>query len=223
MKINITPQRELIDEITAIAPLATFASLVYRSKTDDSVARYSIILGANYIKLIESSILELELTGEADLWELAREKQIDFDLLIEAKNEILDSLKESRQAKIDGVYHSRFTKPGLYAPIGSGLSINKNDLSLQLYGLRQGKKVLIPGKPDTRKRRPLTIAKDILRKRLPIGRFREFALDLGQCYHCRMKGKTLTLSNVAADDLARIYQEHKEKAKISIGKVKVST
>lgn len=160
---------------------ATFASFTYTSKTDGSTARYTLILGAKYLTLLEKSKLELELLMPT----------LDAEMSI-AADAVMASLNKSIEAHKAGTQSDDYTKKGQYTAIGSGLNLN-TDNTLQMFGLLHSKVVLVPGVKKEVKSSPLTIAKNKIRKMLPISKFREFALDLGNLHNAKVNGDTLVL------------------------------
>jgi hypothetical protein len=102
-------------------------------------------------------------------------------------------LEKSIEANSNGEQSADYTKAGQYIPLGAGLNLNSQDNTLQLFGLIQSKVVLQPGEYKPVKSSPLTIAKNLIRKKLSIGKFREFALDVGNIHGARIDGETLIL------------------------------
>lgn len=158
-----------------------FVSFLYTSKTDGSTARYTLILGASYLNLLERSKLELELSMSTIAPELRK-----------AADDVLESINKSIAAHKAGTQSDDYTKKGQYTQIEGGLNIN-TDNTFQMFGLLHSKVVLVPGTPKKTKSSPHTIAKNIIRKMLPISKFREFALDLGHIRTVRMDGQTLVI------------------------------
>ncbi len=193
--------KELIENLKAVAGKAQFASFVYKTKEKvnaagkvvdgGEIARYTLILGAQYQRLLEKSLLDLELL---DIPEVAKEYPgFSLDLFYQAKAAVKESLEKSLTAHKEGTQNADYTKRGLYEPLGGGLNLNKNDLTLQMFGLLQSKIVLSEGIKKTVNSAPLTIAKNIIRARLPIGKFREFALDVGNIKTVKMNGNVLEI------------------------------
>ena len=169
-----------IVEILSNLTNTTFASFTYRSKTDNSLARYTVILGAKYSNLLEKSKLELELS-------LAN---LDASL-IPAANQVMLSINKSITAHAAGSQSDDYTKKGQYTSIGNGVNINNTDASIQVFGLIHSKVVLEEGIKKIVNSSPLTIAKNKVRKMLPISKFREFAFDLGNIQTVKVNGDTL--------------------------------
>jgi hypothetical protein len=164
-----------------------FASFTYLSKTDNSIARYTVILGSKYINLLEKSItaLEILINGVTD------RTTLEF----QAMTEVMASLQKSLTAHKAGTQSEDYTKKGQYTPIHNGLNVNTTDNSLQLFGLLQSKVVLKAGDPRKPvKSKPLTVAKNKVRKELPISKFREFALDCSNVESARINGEVLEIT-----------------------------
>ena len=161
-----------------------FASFTYKSKSDNSIARYTLNLGFKYISLLEKSIQELQ--TKMDLKEFSNESLL-------AANEVMNSLQKSLEAHKNGTQSDDYTRKGLMTPLGNGVSINQDD-SIQIFGLVQSKKIISEGTPKKEvKSKPITILKNQIKKDLPISKFREFALDKGAMQVMRINGDTIEI------------------------------
>lgn len=165
-----------------------FASLLYRSKSDQSLARYTVNLGFKYSNLLEKSLHMLD--------DKMKNGEFKDELDKQAANEVFESLKKSLTAIQNGEQNEDYTKKGQYTSLGNGLSIHDspvdNKCSLQLFGLLQSKVVLEKGiEKKSVKSKPITIAKNKIKESLPISKFREFALDLGNVQVVKVDGQTL--------------------------------
>lgn len=171
----------LVSSIQFIAALGgikgcRFASLTYTAKESGEVARHNVLLGFNYQTSVENSLIELE---------MMRPALTGVDAI--AADELLTSFQKTLNGTQDG-----YTKSNCYADTAiKGLKVNTNDDSLQLFGLTQSKVVLVPGTFKTVNSAPKTIAKNKLRKQLPVGKFREYAIDSGAIHGARMNGETI--------------------------------
>ena len=175
----------IIDKIAASAGLARFASFVYTSMSTGEVARYTLQLGFNYRNCLEKSRLALEIEAPA---------LTGIDA--QAAAELLASIDASLAGTQTGytkaeTYVDALDASGKAVP---GVKRNVNDNSLQIFGLLHAKVQIAPPTVERKevKSRPLTIAKNKLRKDLPIGKFREFALE--NLSTARINGETLELS-----------------------------
>lgn len=157
-----------------------FASLRYTSKQSNETADYQILLGFSYHELVRRSVRIL--MTKIQLYEGTQK---------EAALELLASFKKTLEAHEKGEQNPDYTKKDLYIPLISGLNISKNDESLQLFGLCIKKTVIEPGVWKQVKSSPIVIEKNAIRKELPIGRFREFALDSGVIDKATIQGKTI--------------------------------
>jgi hypothetical protein len=173
---------KILEKIAAQAGLARFASFTYVSKSTGEVAKYTIQLGFNYRNLLQRSIDQLEV-----------DRQIMPDPQRQAADEILKSL----QSSLDGT-QNKYTKKDIYDTFKDasgktihGIKINKNDNSLKIFGLISNKSQITPPTIERKSRQssPLVIEKEKITKTLPVGRFREFALD--NLLVARLDGETL--------------------------------
>jgi hypothetical protein len=147
-----------------------FASLTYRTKATDELARYTLLLGAS---------VENAYAGDLQKVEDALPTLTD-SLDVQAATEIINSLRQSLDKGIGN--NDAYTLQGVYASTGiPGVFINTNDNALHLRNVFvQSKVVLQEGKPRKPvNSKPLTIAKDKLKKMLGLrsNKLRQFALD----------------------------------------------
>jgi len=175
--------------VNLIAELQTcqFVGFDYRAKKDGELARRVIIIGADYHELVKRSITELVLLVDEN-------RETWNEVQKQASVELLASFNKTLEAHSRGEQNEDYTKRGQYIPIRNGLSINSTDWTVQLFGLEHSKVVLQEGVYPVVNSRPLTIAKKKLRKLLPVGRFKEFALDESQIHRVAISGNVLNLS-----------------------------
>jgi hypothetical protein len=165
-----------------------FASLTYTSKGTGETARYTLQLGFSYVKALERSLVDLECL---DIIALGETKKFSPELMAQAASEVRASLEKSIDAHSKGQQNADYTKKGQYVPLFMGLNLNKSDGSFQLFGLVQNKVSLVPGVKKFVKSADLTLAKDLIRRELTLGKFREFALDEGTIHKARLNGATV--------------------------------
>jgi hypothetical protein len=169
---------------------AEFASITYRAKRNGELARHTIILGARYDKQVTASVDQLmtsialgtavdvaklsdRLDGLVADGRLMGDKPSDLDALVaEAAKAVLVSLTKTAKGEQDG-----YTKVDTYTTVAKGVTLHKADGSLELHGLRHAKVVLEAGDPETGRTRALTVAKNMVRATLPVGRYRTFSLE----------------------------------------------
>jgi len=175
---------KILEAIAAQAGLAKFASFTYTTKTTGETARYTLQLGFSYRNLLQKSLLQLE---------------IDSQIMTGIEKEAADELIKTFKSSLEGT-QSKYTKKDIYKPyrdfcgnVVQGLKVNENDGSLKVYGLVRSKVQMAP--PTKVKKpvesSPLTIAKNRLRRNLPVGHFCEF--DLGQLSIAKIDGETLVI------------------------------
>lgn len=170
-----------------------FASLTYLSKTDGSLARYTVNLGFSYHNAVTKSVTELEI--------LIAEKAAQWsELTKQAANEVMESLKKTLAAHAEGKQNDDYTKKDQYIPIGNGMNLNTTDNTIQLFGLLHSKVVLVEGTRKEVKSKPLTIEKNKIRRELSVSKFREFALDVENVAGVKVNGGTIEL--VLAESIA---------------------
>lgn len=167
----------LLDQLNAIVGQARYISFTYTDKKHGETSRRVMIIGASYKRLVEDSLLALQLD---------RRSMTGIEAI--AADEMIASFK----ATLDGTQEG-YTKQGLYVKVANGVQLNLNDGTLELAGLEQSKVVLQEGVYKTVNSAPKTLAKAKLRKGLPIGRYKTLCLDTGQFKSAKLNGETIEL------------------------------
>lgn len=170
--------------LATIRPSATFLSIKgYKSATSGEVADHTICFHMSYGSALERSIALLSEVVPAD------------DLEAQAKSELLASYQKSldkvttEPLEVVGDHYDRVLDAE-GAPI-KGIKIHKESGALHLFGLAHRKVVHTKGTFKEVKSRPLTIAKDRLRKSLPVEKFRQFIIAPGSFEEMRVENLSL--------------------------------
>lgn len=166
-------QQKFVAELSKLRPSATFLSIMgYRNEYSE-VADYSLIFHMSYENALRRSLQALEsVVPSSDMESVAKEE------LIAGFQKSLDKMAETPIEELDDNYTRFFDSDGKHI---KGVKLHTATATLHLYGLVNHKRILIPGnysKGDNR--RPLTIAKDKLRKLCPVSKFRQFRLTPDQ-------------------------------------------
>ena len=165
-----------------------FASLVYRAKSSGELARHTILIGFSYHNSVVESLKQV--------------KQMVFDagsIEAQAQAELIASYEKTLAAHEVGKQNADYTKKDVYEDVSldgelvSGIRYNTTDGTFKLFGLSVGKTVLENGVFKEVKSRPLTIAKDKLTRQLPVGKFREYAIEETALAAAKMNGETLEM------------------------------
>lgn len=172
---------ELTEKLTAMAKRARFVSLTYRSKSSGELARHTLIIGADYKRVNEDTLLELEL----QLPELSGVPKIACEELIASVQNTL-----SNMAKGLGE-NDNYTKKGMYIPICTGLKLLETDNTVEIQGLAHSKVVLEEGVYKAVKSSEKTIAKGKLRAQTRLGKLRTFAVDLNVLETAKIDGEEI--------------------------------
>ena len=175
-------QKTLVESTLAeIAKLGgcRFVSLTYRAKESGEVARHNLTLGLNAGNLYRKSKQILDkLPAES---EAAKQ----------AKKELSDSLSESLSKGIGN--NSNYTLQGVRQNLFKGIWFHAETGELFLNGFSRNKIVLKQGIYKTVKSSEKTLAKNELRRHLPINRLRTFKIDCNNLNSIRVNGKELVL------------------------------
>ena len=156
---------------------ARFASLLYRSKESGELARYTILLNAKYDRCLRADVAKLEsmlptLTG--------LDKQAAEELL------------KSKLASLNGT-QTGYTKKGYFQAQGNGNVQVSVKRVVYIRGFRVAKEVIEKGTYPKVNSRPLTIAKDKIRKQLKPDRCRDWIVSEETFKLARHEGRTLVI------------------------------
>jgi hypothetical protein len=161
--------QQFIKTLSKLRPSSTFLTLKGYSNEHGEVADYSIVFHISYRSALERSILMLEsLVPENDL-----EAQAKNELLLSYNNSLNKIEDFSIEEMEDNTYSHFKDENGNYI---KGIKLHNTTDILHLYGLVANKRILIPGDYKEVKSRPLTLAKNKLKKNLPVNRFRQFKI-----------------------------------------------
>jgi len=177
--------KSLLNKIAlCVAHGCRFASFVYTAKGTGEKARHTILLGVSYENAVRKSLREL---AKADVESIAGEWA---DI---AKGELMASFWKTLEAIAAKDQSADYTKRGQYALTSvMGVKENTKDGTLQLFGATIKKDVIAPGTYKTVKSAPKTIAKSKIKKTLPVGKWREFAVE--NLHTVRANGQTMEFS-----------------------------
>jgi hypothetical protein len=189
--INVS---ELSERLHGMISGAKFVGLTYRAKGTGELARHTLILNSSYRNLLVNSIEKLSALDKVDFELIQKDCGVDFATMEIARLEVLASLQKSLTAFDAGEQSEDYTKRGQYAAIAPNLKMNLNDNTFEVSGLSHSKVVLETGEYKEVKSKPVTIAKNSIRKWLPISKFRTFAVDVESFASMRMNGETLELA-----------------------------
>jgi hypothetical protein len=187
MNQTLTTVDGLAVQMEAIAGKARFASFDYTAKESGERARHTVILSADYINCLERSALELSLIGIASF---AAENKLPVAAVAAAHAELTESIQESIREQKAGRQNSAYTKKGMYKPLCNGIH-SFVDGTLEIKGISQSKVVQVPGVFKPVNSSPKTLAKNALRRALPLGKFRTFCLDIGNMHTVKLNGETI--------------------------------
>lgn len=157
-----------------------FASLVYTNGQGET-SRYTILIGFSYRNAVEKSLAIV--TEQAEKMQAGSIEYI-------AANELVSSFQDTLNGE-----QKAYTKEDTYQATNiQGVKLNTVDNSLKLQGLVVSKTVLIEGEPHKPvKSSEKTIAKNKLRKNLPVSNLREFTLSPDALAKMTLNGDTLTI------------------------------
>lgn len=168
-----------------------------KKATEKSVTGVSFVSIRNYAN--KSGEVSNNLLNVGASYENAKKKDIEFlqklnlhehnfksslALIDEARKELIASLIKPDENRSQGQVNT-------YTNIVKGIKVHNETGVLYVYGYRERKEVLAKGEYKEVKSKPLTIAKNELKKLMRTGKFTQYALEIGN--EVRANGETLEL------------------------------
>jgi hypothetical protein len=175
LKVILTLKSATNKSVTGVS----FVSIRNYTNKFGEVSNNLINVGANYEKAKQKDITFLENINFSDY-----EFKSDLSLLDEARKVLIASFIKPDENRSNGQINA-------YTHIVSGVKVHNETGVLYIYGHRENKQILTNGEYPIVKSKPLTIAKDELRKLLRTGKFTQYALEIGN--EVRANGETLEL------------------------------
>jgi len=203
--------------VIASSPSARFAGFTYRAKESGELARRTIILNADYGKLVSDSVTQIAAAAGSDFAsDIATTKAMQANVKAfavgskerkaanaalnvmqaaigaerAAAAELYISLADTQLAHAQGEQNAAYTKAGVYEDVRAGIKRHLVDGTYEVAGLAHSKVVLEAGTHKA----PVSdkaIAKAALRRSLPIGKWRTFCLEAACLEGIRANGDTL--------------------------------
>lgn len=161
----------------------SFVSVKNYTNSKGEVSNNLINIGIKYESAKKKDIAFLnELNIEKAVKEFGLKSEIS--LLEQARKDLMVSFIKPEVNRSNG-------QKDAYTVIFEGVKVHNTTGVLYLYGYREQKTVIQKGEYKEVNSKPLTIAKDELRKLLKTGKFVNFALEIGNTL--RLNGETLEL------------------------------
>ncbi len=193
----------LTDTLQVIKPGEFLAIHSYHTK-DDAIIDVIITFKSNYHLVCSRSVKMLEEMNLATQWKLANSKSgpykghapFTYDDLMEAYQEVLESLRDSRDGSnekgevISNAYQV-IRGPDSKPIRGVRYHVESNTIHLEGLVLRTTV-IKMPPKKAARQSRPKTIAKDYIRDNLPVSKWRHYRLTEGTFDNIKVENITLT-------------------------------
>jgi hypothetical protein len=165
-------QEQFVAELAKLRTSSTFLTLKgYRAESGE-IADYNIVFHMSYKNALLRSLAVLESIVPSDALEAQAKKELTESFMTS-----LDKIETTPIEEIDDAYRRFTDSDGQYI---KGVKLHEETNTLHLYGLVVQKKVLMPGVYKKVNSKPLTIAKDKLRRQLPVSKFRQFKITPDQ-------------------------------------------
>ena len=173
-------------QITKSAP--QFVSVEY-TNTKGETSRQVINVGIAYQSVLEGSFNALNKLDRDVIKQEAALKNIDAAVVDQAFTDVEASLSAriSRPEQVEIGDVSNFTT------LSKGVKMHQETGELYLSGQVISKTIITPGTYKEVKSRPLTLAKKMIEKHLPVSKYRALKISANQIHSVKSQGTTLVI------------------------------
>lgn len=154
----------------------SFVSIVYKNK-EDEIQKTLINVGVSYEN---AKLKDIEYLKELDVKTIKSSQNVST--LEQARVALLGALISPSKSRSEG-------QKNAYTYLNNGLKVHNETGKLYVVGMKVKKEVLVQGDYKADTRRPLTIAKDDIRKTMKSTQYRNY--DLSNMGKVTIKGDTL--------------------------------
>lgn len=163
----------------------------YESKTTGETANHVINVGFSYENAINKDLNKLNNLTEKDIDNLVFETGIEKDIILEAKDDMLNSFVNNRNKETQSKQSE--AQQEAYINITNGIRLHKETGQVYIYALHVSKEILIAGEYKKVNSRPKTLAKKAIQKYLDFStsKFRNFIVSPEHLSKVKSKGETL--------------------------------
>lgn len=158
-----------------------FAGITYLSEGKaylvPELAKFQLALHVDKMRLVRESLAKLQ------------SMEVSDEIEAQAKVELIDSLSETLEKGVGN--NSSYTRKGTYET-EKGVRKNSNG-NLEINCLQLSRKVVKQGELKKVNSRPLTVAKNKLRKELPYSQLRSFTLSIRKFKRVAIEGEQVEL------------------------------
>lgn len=176
-------QEQFVAELAKLRTSSTFLTLKgYRSESGE-IADINIVFHVSYKNALLRSIGILEAVVPNDELEAQAKREC-----IASYMSSLDKIETTPIEEIEDSYRRFTDSNGKYI---KGVKLHEQTGVLHIYGLVTQKRVIMPGLYKKVNSKPLTIAKDKLRRLCPVSKFRQFRITEDQVDSISVEGINL--------------------------------
>lgn len=158
---------------------AKFVSVLYTAKESGEVAKFTLLLGSHYGRLLKASL------------KTVKNKTVATDIQRTAKEEVVASLCQSILSFETDTINPDYTNADTYETITTGVKVHKENGTIYLSGVVVHKTVIVTGTFKAVNSKPLTIEKNKLKKNTPISKWRQFIVSPENVHTIKMGGNEI--------------------------------
>lgn len=198
--------------LSKIRKNSTFVTVSHYTNNEGQVADYSICFHIDYIKAVRTSkdLLEKYQPVAKDIQMVGTTPRFSLDDLVQARQELIASYQMSLTGNnpLATSAHAYQEIKGQDEELIPGVKLHTSQDLLHLWGFCIHRRVILPGREKEDRRGPKTVAKDMLRKMVPLGRFSQFKLSPGKFEKLVVERITIREEDVIRKTSSSLYNNY---------------
>lgn len=148
---------------------STFVGIRGYANKNGEIANVTVNVGASYQNVLNGDLNKLNTITDESINQIAIETNLPKEILLQAIVELIDSIQKNLSKDLENHTNQSKGQIDAYIPICKGIKLHKESLNVNVFGFLNKKTIIQEGTyPPSPKSRPLTIAKNELKKRLDL-------------------------------------------------------
>ena len=174
---------------------ATFISINnYRNKSND-LANYLVNTNISVQNVKANDLSKLKSCTTETLKKVNKKLDFRFDILETALSELISSAIKNLNPDLNNRTNHSKAQTKAYYKINKAIKINKKTKEIYIFGLLQSKTIIEQGQHKENNFKPLTIAKNEIKKELNLRSEYFTTFILKNCQNIKINGNTIIIKN----------------------------
>lgn len=165
----------------------------YVAKTSGEIANHVINANFNYGNAVEKDLTKLYALTENDIKAISENTNVDQTIVLDAINALIISFEKNQNDETKS--NQSKAQSDAYINITNSIKLNIESRQLHIYALAVSKQIIKKGEYKTVNSRPLTIAKNAVKKYCDFttSKYRNFIIDENMLSGVNVSGEQITI------------------------------